>query len=116
MAYLTRSPIIFKTSIGNIDAQYLNVIERQNRLDKIVGAADVASASISWKSLFLNKFVIYAGKEFDITEFKNNPDKYFNDNKDAFEKTAIEVDKFIDKKFVLQSELGKAPKQRIKKP
>jgi hypothetical protein len=39
MAYLTRSPIIFKTSIGNIDAQYLNVIERQNRLDKIVGAA-----------------------------------------------------------------------------
>jgi 2-polyprenyl-3-methyl-5-hydroxy-6-metoxy-1,4-benzoquinol methylase len=113
LADLTSSPIIFKTSQMKIDAQAIDKKYGEKRIDRIAGSADVRSASIAWKVLFLREFNRISGSNFDFTEFNKDPKAYYKNNKQMMDDAAFAADNFVDTKFVNQSELGKAPAQRV---
>jgi hypothetical protein len=113
LADLTSSPIIFKTSQMKIDAQAIDKKYGEKRIDRIAGSADVKSASIAWKVLFLREFNRISGSDFNFTEFNKDPKAYYKNNKQMMDDAAFAADNFVDTKFVNQSELGKAPVQKV---
>jgi 2-polyprenyl-3-methyl-5-hydroxy-6-metoxy-1,4-benzoquinol methylase len=113
LADLTSSPIIFKTSQMKIDAQAIDKKYGEKRIDRIAGSADVRSAAIGWKVLFLREFNRISGSDFNFTEFNKDPKAYYKNNKQMMDDAAFAADNFVDTKFVNQSELGKAPIQRV---
>jgi hypothetical protein len=113
LANLTSSPIIFKTSQMKIDAQAIDKKYGEKRIDRIAGSADVRSAAIGWKVLFLREFNRISGSDFNFTEFNKDPKAYYKNNKQTMDDAAFAADNFVDTKFVNQSELGKAPIQRV---
>ena len=113
LADLTSSPIIFKTSQMKIDAQAIDKKYGEKRIDRIAGSADVRSASIAWKVLFLREFKKISGSDFNFIEFNKDPKAYYKNNKELMDNAAFEADNFVDTKFVNQSELGKAPIQKV---
>lgn len=108
LARLVNSPIIFKTSRAKIENVYSSKRVKEKRADALAGWADIISASITWKALITKNFKDITGKDLDVKALKDNPTKYYLENKDALLKAAYQADLFVDKKFVTQSEIGRA--------
>jgi hypothetical protein len=113
LAKAVNSPIIFKTSGVKVENQFMNKRVREKKLDKLAGMADVFSASSVWKGLVMKNFKEITGKDLDTKQLESNISEYYSENQKSLDRAAYLADLEIDKRYVTQSEIGRAPLQQI---